>query len=72
MRMGPGVNVRYFERPAMVDCKTCHGRGMIHSIGREFQTKDCGTCALTGLDPIPWQELYMLGRGSMRGGTWEP
>lgn len=49
--------MQWGKRPDQVDCRNCCGdeTGVINRL-------NCGQCAGTGLDPIPWNELFTRGR----------
>ena len=59
---------KYFDRPFEVDCYACEGRGE-HFIYSP-KTIPCENCLATGLDPIPWSELFKNGREFF--GPYEP
>ncbi len=47
--------IRQIRRPKQADCLPCFGlgyKGRVH----------CGACGSTGLDLIPWVELFRNGR----------
>lgn len=58
-------NGRYFNRPHQVDCWSCSGPGApaLQSILGTYKDGLCLECYGTGLDPIPWEELFGGGRG---------
>lgn len=60
---------RWERRPAKVDCYVCHGDKNEVSItagGNEYvEAGEC--CAFTGLDEIPWTELFKIGRKQWNG-----
>lgn len=51
---------RYGERPKQVDCTLCYGFGR-ECLDQIRQKKACSFCLGTGLEPMPWTELFTLG-----------
>jgi len=45
--------VKWGERPDTVDCLNCAG-----DEGGTINRLNCSECCLTGLDHIPWAELF--------------
>jgi len=62
----------WVNRPETVDCSICAGdaadRSQLHpgaDADRDIHAGPC--CAYTGLDEIPWSELFMIGRDQWNG-----
>jgi len=54
---------QYPRRPACVDCRLCDGFGVWRLKGSDaVRSQSCEDCARTGLDAIPWTELFLVGR----------
>ena len=51
------ANDRYFLRPPSVDCLFCRGHG-VHQRWSDKPTRICSNCCMSGLDAIPWSELF--------------
>lgn len=59
---------RWAMRPGKIDCTVCTGDArhlMEDGDTKMIQPLDC--CAFTGLDEIPWTELFMIGRMHRNG-----
>ena len=56
---------RYTYRKQAVDCWACEGFGWPSPMGPscEDNENECGECLGTGLDTIPWTEVYRRGKG---------
>ncbi len=52
------TNDRYFLRPSSVDCFFCRGHGVLHQHWSDKPTTICSNCCMSGLDPVPWAELF--------------
>ncbi len=53
---------RYSKRKDQVDCFKCEGFASVHTNDNpEFHVIDCPQCLGTGIDPIPWSEIFKLG-----------
>ena len=61
--MNLDVTRRYVSRPPRVDCFLCGGRGVLSADSSLTWTEVCLECHGTGLDAIPWEELFPKGRG---------
>ncbi len=44
----------WVERPRMADCINCEGNAKKHAV----DPVPCQKCSWTGLEPIPWTELF--------------
>ena len=53
----------WLQRRDEVDCRQCHGD---YYEGDTPQREACKECAWTGLEPIPWTELFMDLRKALR------
>ncbi len=56
---------RWSLRPEKVDCLTCKGDET--TVGVHTVIHPGGCCAKTGLDEIPWSELFRKGRKQWKG-----
>ena len=58
---------RYTNRRAGVDCRCCHGFGVMQNYQPPYGSAGvCKECHETGLDLIPWSELFKEGRRGNR------
>lgn len=54
---------RYSRRKDQVDCWKCGGFASVHANDNpELRVIDCPQCLATGIDPVPWSELFKYGR----------
>ena len=59
---------QWMERPENVDCHICGGDGSLRDANRDdpkldvIQAEEC--CSFTGIDQIPWSELFRSGRST--------
>ncbi len=53
---------RFFCRPSRVDCRLCRGHGVTNALSDDAVQKFCLTCCKSGLDVLPWTELFKEGR----------
>ena len=57
--------VEFARRPYFVDCWKCKGFGLLFDHHDDDGEYPCPNCTCSGLDPMPWAELFP--RGSARG-----
>lgn len=60
---------RWERRPSMVDCYVCRGdiTEVSHTAGGNDHVQAGECCAYTGLDEIPWTELFKIDRSQWNG-----
>lgn len=52
--------IRFSRRPVQADCRKCRGRGAEINDYKTDGTEYCKSCGGSGLDAIPWAELFKL------------
>lgn len=60
----PNAAIRVFVRKEQVCCLICEGvgtEGFMGSPGPDDHLTPCWACDGTGLDPLPWADLFYIG-----------